>query len=128
MYLSLASGDWIGKPKLPTPRRGSALLGIFAILLQAALLAWHNHPVPLSPRNAPAVLAAAPATSPEAPGRAHTDCQICFALAHHSAASAADFTALSPPRHLLLRLAAIEAAPAPAASYLLFRSRAPPRA
>lgn len=128
MHLSLASGDWKRNRKLPMPRRGGVLLGIFAVLLQAVLFAWHNHPLPLSPRNAAAVLAAAPAAGPEAPGRAHTDCQICFALAHHSAASPADFTAVSPPRHLLLRLAAIEAALAPAASYLLFRSRAPPRA
>ena len=128
MHLSLASGGLSGKPKLPAPRRGAALLGIFAILLQAALFAWHHHPFPLSSRNAPAVLAAAPATGSEAPGRAHTECEICSALAHHSAASPAGFTAVSPPRHLLPRLVAIEAVPAPAASYLLFRSRAPPRA
>jgi len=128
VLLSLASVDWKSKPKLPTPRRGAALLGVFAILLQAVLFAWHNHPLPLSSPGAPAILASAPATGPEAPGRAHTDCQICFALAHHSALSPVDFTAVSPARHLLLRLAAIEAALAPAASYLLFRSRAPPPA
>jgi len=127
VLLSLTSGDWKSKPKLPTPRRGAALLSVFAILLQAVLFAWHNHPLPLYPRNADTVVAAVPATGPEAPGRIDTDCQICFALAHHSAASPADFTAVSPARHLLLQLAAIEAALAAAASYLLFRSRAPPR-
>src|SRR5262249_9365426 len=128
VLLSLASGDWKSKPKLPTPRRETALLGVFAILLQAVLFAWHNHPLPFSLPSAPAILASAPATRPEAPRRAHTDCQICFAFAHHSAHSPADFTAVSPAPHLLLRLAAIEATLAPAASYLLFRSRAPPRA
>jgi hypothetical protein len=128
VHLGFFAGGRVGKPKLPVPRRGASLLGIFAILLQATLFAWHHHPFPLSSRNAPVVVAA-PVTSPEAPGQADTDCQICFALAHHSAASPADFTAASPPRHLLLRLPAIPTALAPAAaSYLLFRSRAPPRA
>jgi hypothetical protein len=128
VHLRFFTGGWIGKPKLPTPRRGAVLLGVFAILLQAVLFAWHHHPLPLSSRDAPAVLAAGPSAGHPTPVLTDDDCQICFALAHHSAASPADFTAVSPARHLLLRLAAIEAALAPAASYLLFRSRAPPRA
>ena len=83
MHLRVASGDRIDKPKLPAVRRGAALLGAFAILLQAVLFGWHNHPLPFSPMGAPAVLATA---GHEVPGLVDDDCQICFALSHHSAA------------------------------------------
>ena len=91
--LSLAMGTWAAKPSLPAPRRGVAFLGIFAMLLQAVLFAWHNHPLPFSPRGAPAALAAA---GHEAPGLADDDCPICFALSHHGAAPV-DFFAAPPP-------------------------------
>jgi len=72
-------------------RRGVAFLGIFAILLQAALFGWHHHPVPLSSRGTPAVLAAGPSGHPT-PALTDDDCQICFALSHHTA-SPVDFVA-----------------------------------
>jgi hypothetical protein len=122
--LTFASGDWIGKSKSPAPRRGAALLGIFAVLLQAALVAWHHHPLPLSSRGAPAVLAA---VGQEVPGLVDDDCPICFALSHHSAAPV-DFAAAPMPGVVPLHAPAIETVWAPAPPYLLFRSRAPPRA
>ena len=102
------------------------MLGVFAILLQAALFAGHRHPYPLAPRGAPTALAAAPSTGPTTPGLADDDCQICFALAHHSAAPV-DFLAPSPGR-ISLPAAPVEAILAFVARFLHFRSRAPPRA
>ena len=117
-------GVWTNGPRLPAPCRGVALLGAFAILLQAVLFGWHNHPLPFSPMGAPAVLATA---GHEVPGLVDDDCQICFALSHHSAAPV-DFAAAPPPGPMPLRLPAIDTVWAAAPSYLLFRSRAPPRA
>jgi len=117
---------WTANPKSPAPRRASALLGVFAILLQAALFAWHHHPLQLSSRGAPVILAAAPATGYPAPVLTDDDCQICFALSHHSAAPV-DFVAAPVSAPVPLRLAAVETVWAPLPSYILFRSRAPPR-
>ncbi|HKM72098.1 MAG TPA: hypothetical protein VJX94_18910 [Stellaceae bacterium] len=121
-------GTWTAKPSPPAPRRGTALLAVFAILLQAVLFAWHHHPLPLSSQGVPIVLAA-PATGHTAPVLADDDCPICFALSHHSAAPV-DFPAAPPPPpdHASLSPATVEAILAPVASYFLFRSRAPPRA
>jgi hypothetical protein len=122
-----ATGASNSNPKLLTPRRGAALLGICAILLQAALFAWHHHPLPLSSRGAAVVLVAAPASGHSAPVLADKDCRICFALRHHSAAPV-DFVGapmMSGP--LPLHLPPVETVWAPLRSYVLFRSRAPPR-
>ena len=107
-------------PRLLTRRHTAALLGIFAILLQATLFAEHRHRLPFYSPGTPAVLMAASATGNDAPGAAERDCQTCFVLGHHSAAPV-DFAAALPPRVL-------EAVVTPVGSYLLFRSRAPPRA
>jgi hypothetical protein len=127
VHLRFATALLMDKPEMTDLRRCAALLGIFAILLQAVLFAEHHHPLPVFSRGAPALLTAAPATGADAPGRADNDCQICFALAHHSAAPAI-FIAASPPTHRALRTSALGAVVAPGASYLLFRSRAHPRA
>jgi len=127
VHPSFAAGLWTDKPGVPAARRGAALLGIFAILLQAVLFAEHRHPLPVSSQSAPALSAAAPATGPEAPARADNDCQICFALAHHSAATLG-FVTPPQPAHAALPTAARGSVVAPSAPYLLFRSRAPPRA
>ena len=124
MRLTFASGDWIGKSKSPAPRRGAALLGIFAVLLQAALVAWHHHPLPLSSRGAPAVLAA---VGQEVPGLVDDDCQICFALGHHTVAPI-NFAVAPAPLFVWLHLPAVDPVWVPVRSYVLFRSRAPPRA
>jgi hypothetical protein len=128
VYLRLATALWMDKPGMPALRRSAALLGIFAILIQAVLFAEHHHPLPVFSQGAPAPSAAAPATDHDAPGRAGDDCQICFGLAHHSAAPIV-FAAASPPTHTALRTSAIGAVVAPGvAPFLLFHSRAPPRA
>jgi hypothetical protein len=106
-------------------RRAGALVGTFAILLQAVLFAWHNHPA--SFRSAGAATTLAAPTSPVMPALADHDCEICFALSHHGAVPIDLFVA-NPPVHAPLtrsRLAAVDTSPAP---YILFRSRAPPLA
>jgi hypothetical protein len=117
---------WIANPKLPRPRR-RALLGIFAILLQVALFGWHHHPLPLPSRGAPAVLVASPSAGHPTPILADDYCQICFALSHH-AATPFNFLAAPVSEPVPLRLAAVEPVRAHLPSYVLFRSRAPPRA
>ena len=127
MHLSFAAGLWTDRLGVQAPRRGAALLGIFAILLQALLLAEHRQPLPVISRGVPTLLAAAPATGHDAPLRADNDCQICFALGHHSAAPVG-FVAPPQPARVPLRTSALGSVVARAAPYLLFRSRAPPRA
>ncbi len=111
---------------MPTRRCGAALLGIFAILLQAMLFGGHHHSPLVSLPGVPANLAT-PATGHDAPALADNDCQICFALGHHSAAPVG-FVAAPLPAHVTLRTSAFGAVVYPGAPYLLFRSRAPPRA
>jgi len=127
VHLSLATVLWTGNLKLPTPRRSTALLGVFAVLLQAALFGWHHHLLPLTPSGAPAVLAAHTSGGDPTPVQADDNCQICFALSHHGAAPV-DFLAAPVSAPVPLRLAAVETVWAPLPSYILFRSRAPPRA
>ena len=107
-------------------RRAIAILGIFAILYQAMLFAWHVHAQPRSSRAASAVVALAATSDQEMPA-AEDACQICFALSHHRAVPVDLYTA-TPPNHLPVLTAQATAVTAPLASYLLFRSRAPPRA
>ena len=122
MRLNFASGDLTGKSRSAVPRRRAAFLGIFAILLQAGLFGWHHHPLPLSVRGAPTIVAPA---GPSTPVLTDDDCQICFALSHQ-AASPVDFVAASVSGPVPLHLPAIETVWAPLPSYVLFRSRAPP--
>ena len=124
MRVNFASGDLTGKSRSAAPRRGAAFLAIFAILLQAALFGWHHHPLPLSSHGAPTVLAPA---SPSTPALTDDDCPICFALSHHSAAPV-DFVVAPTAGPVPLHLPAIETVWVPVRSYVLFRSRAPPRA
>ena len=114
-------------PRLLTRRRTAALLGVFAILLRATLFAEHHHRLPFSSPGTPAVLTAASATGNDAPGAAERDCQACFVLGHHGAAPV-DFAAALPPAHAALPPTVLKAVVTPVGSYLLFRSRAPPRA
>jgi hypothetical protein len=114
-------------PRLLTRPRTAALLGVFAILLRATLFAEHHHRLPFYSPGTPAFLTAASATGNDAPGAAERDCQICFALGHHGAAPV-DVAAALPSAHAALSLRELKAVVTPVASYLLFRSRAPPRA
>ena len=59
------------------------------------------------------------------PAAAENACQICFALSHHGAAPV-DLFAAAPPDHLPVLTTRATAVTASLASYLLFRSRAPP--
>ena len=114
-------------PRLLARRRTAALLGVFAILLQATLFAEHHHRLPFYSPGTPAVLTAASATGNNAPGAAERDCQTCFVLGHHGAGPV-DFAAALPPAHAPLAPRVLEAVVTPVGSYLLVRSRAPPRA
>jgi hypothetical protein len=123
--------NFFAEIRIPRPcwalRRTTALLGIFAILLQAMLFAWHHHAHPLSSPGAPAVVAAAAATGDQIPASADDECQICFALTHHGAVPVDLFTP-APADHLPVLTPSAAAVAGPLAPYLLFRSRAPPRA
>ena len=61
------------------------------------------------------------------PAPAEDACQICFALSHYGAVPV-DLFAAAPPDHLPVLTARATAVTAPLPSYLLFPSRAPPRA
>jgi hypothetical protein len=75
----------------------------------------------------PAALAAAPPAGPSTPVLTDDDCQICFALSHH-AATPVNFLTAPAPGPVPLHLATIETVWVPVRSYVLFHSRAPPRA
>ena len=122
--LSFFAASRISAPR-SAPRQITAIVGSFAILFQAMLFAWHHHPLPLSPRGAPAVAVAQ--AGPELPALADHDCQICLALSHHGAVPIDFFTA-RPPEEVPLHQTRMAAVDSPLAPYLLFRSRAPPRA
>jgi hypothetical protein len=110
-----------------TPRRASALLGIFAILFQAMLFAWHHHAVLLPSRDAPVAGSVVVFSSDHFPAGADDDCPLCFALAHHNVTQVDFFTALLGFRASQPPLL-VAAAARPLPYYLLFRSRAPPLA
>jgi hypothetical protein len=108
-------------------RRSCALVGTFAILLQAVLFAWHHHTASFHVRPAGAVTTLAASTSPATPALADHDCEICFAISHHGAVPV-NLLVAKPPEHAPLhrsRLAAVDPSPAP---YILFQPRAPPLA
>jgi hypothetical protein len=108
-----------------TSRRRIALLGIFAILFQAMLFAWHHHAHLFTLRSAPVAVPLA-ADCDQVPASADDNCQFCFAISHHSSAPV-DIFALAPPGHSLAQEAQATPVICPLAPYLLFRSRAPPR-
>jgi len=99
------------------------MLGIFAILFQAMLFAWHDHVRPRSSRAASEIVTAS--GGDQMPASAEDACKICFALSHHGAVPV-DLYAAAPPDHLPVLTARATAVTAPLASFLLFRSRAPP--
>jgi hypothetical protein len=126
MGVRLSMGVRLGRAR-QRRRRGCALVGTFAILLQAVLFAWHHHAASFHLRSAGAVTTVVAPAAPVMPALADHDCEICFALNHHGAVPVDLFLA-TPPEHAPLlrsRLAAVETSPAP---YILFQSRAPPLA
>jgi len=113
-------------PRSRAPRRATALLGIAALLLQAILFAWHHH-THLFPRRDASTTASLVLASGDPVPLSADDCEICFALGHHTAAPV-DFFAPPLDDHEPVPLLSAAAIPRPLPSYLLFRSRAPPRA
>jgi hypothetical protein len=107
-------------------RSTTAVLGVIAILFQAMLFAWHHHALPYSSHSAPWIAALA-GGGPEMPTAADHDCEICFALAHHGAVPVDLFPAALPQQTSLQQIRAATVVISVAA-YLLFQSRAPPRA
>jgi hypothetical protein len=123
--LSLVARVRIGK-RCPEPARATAILGIFAILFQAMLFAWHHHAPPFASPSAPGVVLLAATSGEDIPAAADHNCQVCLYISQHGAAPVDFFTGGSPGRAALPSAAAIAADP-PLAAYLLFRSRAPPQ-
>jgi hypothetical protein len=105
--------------------RAGALVGTFAILLQALLFAWHHHPASFHARSAGAVTTLVAPATPVMPASADRDCEICFALSHHGAVPV-DFCAEKLPENAPLPQTLIAAVEVPPTPYSLFRSRAPP--
>jgi len=95
------------------------------MLFQAILYAWHNHAHALPAHDAAAGGCVVAASGDPVQPAADDDCQICFALGHHTAAPV-DFFAAPPADHRPLPLLSAAAVTRPKPSYLLFRSRAPP--
>jgi hypothetical protein len=108
----------------PRNRRLTALLGVAAILFQAALFGWHHHDLQFAGRLAHAV-ASAPSGAPSPPDVDADGCEICQSLHHQSASTPEALFAPAPPP--------LAASPAPhdaefiaGALALAFRARAPP--
>jgi hypothetical protein len=104
-------------------RRAGALVGIFAVLIQAILFGWHHH----APLTASAGIVATAPTSPTLPHLVDDDCPICFTLSHHGVVPL-DFSVPHLPEAGPTSRAAPPAVDAPLARYYSFQSRAPPSA
>jgi hypothetical protein len=125
MGVRLSIGIRLGRAR--QRRRGGALVGIFAILFQTVLFAWHHHPAPFHVRSAGAVTTLAAPTTPAMPALADHECEICFAISHHGAVPVS-FLAAKPPEHATLHRSRLVAVETSSALYILFQSRAPPLA
>jgi hypothetical protein len=107
-----------------TPSRLGVRLGLFAILFQAMLFAWHHHPLVLS-GNLPAPIVANGA-GPIQPADIDEDgCEICSVL-HHLTGATVDFIVAPPPAPIasaaiLSKTNFVAQGPA-----LAFHARAPP--
>jgi hypothetical protein len=111
---------------MPGRQRWRALLGIFAILLQALLFALHEHPLPFSVGEQPLLRSQADA-APLSSTLADADCQVCAAL-HHLSASPGEFAQLAAPPRLGPQKDPAEASRVASSPGLAFRARAPPQA
>ena len=110
-----------GRRQLP------ALIGVFAILLQAVSFGWHHHPVQFGAGEPWPSLSSQQGSAPLSPATAEDECELCAALHYLTAAPAEFFLAALPPG------AALPASPAAPvrldrSSSLSFRARAPPLA
>jgi hypothetical protein len=108
------------------PSRLGVRLGLFAILFQAMLFAWHHHPLVLSGTlPAPVV---ANAAEPIQPADADQDgCEICSILLHLTGATV-DFLVVPPPPPFAAAIVSGETAFVAEGPALAFHARAPPLA
>ena len=83
-------------PQRAFRRRRVALIGALAVLFQAVLFGWHNHPVPLAGRGPLPSVVAANGAAPLSPADAEDGCEICAAL-HHLSVSPIEFALLPMP-------------------------------
>jgi hypothetical protein len=107
-------------------QRKRALLGVFAILLQAILFGWHEHPLPVSAGHQP-VLRSQGGAAPLSPSLEDEHCQICIGL-HHLSAAPGEFMEFAPPPRIRSQKNAAETDPVAGAARLAFHARAPPGA
>ena len=63
-----------------------ALLGVFAVVLQAVLFAWHHHDLGFAARGAPLALSAPASGNGDTPATDADGCEICIGLQHQAAA------------------------------------------
>jgi hypothetical protein len=106
--------------------RSSALLGVYAILLQAVVFAWHQHALVLNSAGQPPVLSSQDRAAPLSSTTADEACELCAAL-HHLSGAPGEFVAVSPPSLAAFRFAPVEKAHASLVLTLAFRARAPPQ-
>jgi len=108
-------------------RQWRALLGVFAVLLQAVLFGWHHHSEHFAVAGQWPALSAPHSGAPVAPATAEDDCEICAALHYLTAAPAEIAVAALPPSTVLPSPPAATAGPVLSLN-LAFRARAPPLA
>jgi hypothetical protein len=108
-----------------TPSRLGVRLGLFAILFQAMLFAWHHHPLVLS-GSLPAPVIANGA-GPTQPADDEDGCEICSVLLHLTGAPV-DFMVAPPPPPIAAAIVSGETAMVAEGPALAFQARAPPLA
>jgi hypothetical protein len=106
-------------------RRSSALLGVYAILLQAAVFVWHQHALVFNSAGQPPGLSSQDRAAPLSSTTADETCELCAAL-HHLSGAPGEFVAVSPPSLAASRFAPIEKARSGLVRTLAFNARAPP--
>jgi hypothetical protein len=113
------------RPTATTSRLGVGL-GLFAILFQAMLFAWHHHP-PVLPGHLPASVVAN-GTAPIQPVADDEDgCEICSVLLHLTGATV-DFIVVPPPPPIAAAIFSGETQFVAEGPALAFHARAPPLA
>jgi hypothetical protein len=116
-----------GRRTVGAASRRIALLGVFAILLQAVLFGWHHHADRFAVAGQSPVVSSAHSGAPLSPATAEDDCEICAALHYLTAAPAEFIVAALPPSTALPSAPPATARPALSLD-LAFRARAPPLA
>ena len=108
-------------------RHRIALIGVFAVLLQAVLFGWHHHPVRFATGERWPMLSSPSSSAPLSPGAAEDECELCAALHYLTAAPAEIILAALPPAAASVSLPA-ETIRLNRCGALAFRARAPPLA